>query len=209
MGTQRDHILESWDKFLHPQLLKGNLIVASLFLAAYETFIMSVVCQLKGWYSMGFGDDPCKLYQESVLSLHKKQLQASLLWFQNMGAIDDSDIDLAKRITDHRNELAHELPRFLATADSAINLELLRSISYLVSKIDRWWIREIEIPCYADLDSKDVDAVSDDEIHSGNMLFLQMMIEIATGDELDVVSQHNAFIEGAKNVAGKRAAQTA
>jgi hypothetical protein len=49
-----------------------------------------------------------------------------------------------------------------------------------VTKIDRWWIREVEIPTNPDFDGREV---ADDDIQSGNMLFLQMMVRIVEGND--------------------------
>jgi hypothetical protein len=100
-----------------------------------------------------------------------------------MSALDDADIELVNAIRKHRNELAHDLPKFITTADADINIRLLESIYKLVTKIDRWWIREVEIPANSDFDAQEV---IDSNIQSGNMLFIQMMIQIATGEDSSV-----------------------
>jgi hypothetical protein len=52
-----------------------------------------------------------------------------------------------------------------------------------VAKIERWWIREGELPTNPDFDGQEVAA---EDIHSWGMLFLQMMVHIATGDDVSV-----------------------
>jgi hypothetical protein len=79
--------------------------------------------------------------------------------------------------------LAHDLPRFLGTADAEVNSLLLCGIYDLVTKIDRWWIREFEMAIDAEFDGCDV---ADEDITSGNMLFIKMMLEIATGKDCGV-----------------------
>jgi len=55
-------------------------------------------------------------YQEHVVSLcPKDRLHASCLWFRKMGAIDDGDINTIREIRKHRNDIAHELPKYIAT----------------------------------------------------------------------------------------------
>lgn len=100
-----------------------------------------------------------------------------------MSAIGDTDIELVDEIRKHRNELAHDLPKFIATADAEINVNLLGSIYELLTKIDRWWIKEVDIPTNPDFDGQEV---ADDEIQSGMMLCMQIMFRIATDE--------NAFV---------------
>lgn len=63
----------------------------------------------------------------------------------------------------------------------------------LVAKIDRWWVREVELPSNSVFDGKEV---LDDEILSGNMLFVQMMLRVATGEDSE------AFWEEFQKAAG-------
>ena len=82
-------------------------------------------------------------------------------------------------IRKHRNELAHELSRFLGSAESDINISLLERIYYLMTQIDRWWIKEVEIPINPDFDGQDI---ADSDISSGSMLIFQMVIKVVTGE---------------------------
>lgn len=176
---------ESWIKFLDPTSLKENLIKASLFLAAYETLRNSVIEQIRSFFSSGFdehGPTISSRYQSEVLSRHKSPLRASLLWLLDMGVISNLDIDMVDHIRKHRNALAHDLPSFISTIDAQIDSELINSICALVTKIDRWWVREFEIPVNREFDNK---IIEDFEITSGNMLFLQLMIHIATSSHTE------------------------
>ena len=67
-------------------------------------------------------------------------------------------------------------------ADAEINTNFLRAIYELVTKIDRWWIKEVDIPANSDFDGE----VSDADIQSGTMIFIQMMLRIATGEDSSV-----------------------
>lgn len=183
VNSQHQKVIRGWAKLLNPVALKDNLIVASLFLAAYETLKTAIIDQIRNFYCCGFneqGEIISPNYQAKVLALDKSRLLASLLWLKNNNAIDDADIARIQQIRQHRNELAHELQRFLATAEAEINIDLLGSIYDLVTKIDRWWIREVEIPTNPDFDGQDV---ADKDIQSGRMLFLHLMVRIAGGDD--------------------------
>lgn len=186
MQTSQREVVEGWAKFLNPLTLRSNLLTASIFLSAWESLTQSIVDQLQGFYCTGF--DPNGLtysdsYRENVLSRHKEKLTASLLWFQESGAIDQADIELVDRIRIHRNEIAHELWKFMATAKHNVDIQLIVGMCGLVAKIDRWWIRNIELDVNPDFDDLDKSAIPDDQIQSGRMIFLEMMIRVAAAED--------------------------
>src|SRR5690554_488199 len=135
----------SWEKFLHPETLKGNLIAISLFITAFENFKNNVIEKPEIFFSNGFDEngpviDTAK-YKEEVLSLtdKKNKLYASLLWFQKLEAIDAADIDAFDGIRKHRNELAHEPMSFLASSDRNFDISKFQELIRLLSKIEQWW----------------------------------------------------------------------
>jgi hypothetical protein len=206
MKKYQQDALEGYIKFLNPKVLRSNLIAVSLFLAAYETLRSSIITQLRGLFVKGFdqnGEIVDSDYQKKVLSRHKSPLRASLLWFKEMQAIGDEEIELVERVRLHRNDLAHDLPTFIATNEKDINIELIGGILDVVTKVDRWWIREVEIPTNPDFDETPVYDLDDSEIISGNMLFLQLSIRIATGEDDESEAMYRDFIEkAAERLAG-------
>lgn len=195
---QSNEFVAGWEKFLNPKKLKSNLISASLFLAAYESLRASIVDQVRGFYWTGFdehGDNFSDSYTTRVLSRHKSPLRASLLWFLEMQAVTQDDLDLVDRLREHRNKIAHDLPAFVASADCDVDLDLLKQLIELVAKVDRWWIREIELSCDPDFDDRDLSQMDDAEIASGRMIFLSMLFDIATGDESISMDRYEAFMK--------------
>jgi hypothetical protein len=95
----------------------------------------------------------------------------------------EEDVALSRQIREHRDEIAHDIPRFLGTADGVIRIELLETIFVLLSKIDKWWIREIEIPANPDFDDRQLTEEDYESSMSGSMIFLSLMIPIAFGDD--------------------------
>ncbi len=143
MASRKKDVTLDWVKFLNPESLRGNLIGASLFLTAYETLKSTIINQIRNFYTNGFDENGFiidETYKVKVLSLDKSPLRASLLWLKEHDVIKDSDLDLVDRIREHRNELAHDLGKFISDADAEINVRLLEGIYDLTSKIDRWWI---------------------------------------------------------------------
>ncbi|MFO0799103.1 MAG: hypothetical protein U0804_16670 [Gemmataceae bacterium] len=183
MKDHKDQVHRGWAKFLNPESLRGNLIAASIYLAAFEVLQSSVIDRIRGFFSNDFKDGKpleSEDYRSHCLALAKSPFRASLLWLKKMSAISDDDIALVDRIREHRNAIAHNLPEFLGTADTEVNVQLLANIHELVAKIDRWWIQEVDMTISPEYDGREIPA---DQISSGNMLFIQMMLQIATGEE--------------------------
>ena len=120
---------------------------------------------------------PDPRYVSEVLALYPKDaFQASCLWLHKMGALTADDLTEIQSIRDHRNELAHELPSFIAEADRALDLRRLERIRFLVGKIERWWIREIEVPLDPEYDGREI---ADEDISPGIVMFLEMVLATA------------------------------
>lgn len=189
---------DSWEKFLNPNTLRANLVAASLFITAYEILKDSIVDHLRSFFS-DFGDSgPVggESYEEKVLSLDPKRnpLRASIAWWKANGVFDDGDEKLISDLTKHRNEVAHELPRFLASAQHNVQLELLEKLSAIVAKADQWWILNVELAIQDEIDSSEVRS---EEIVSGNMMFLQLLISAAS--EPDGEKFYQEFLRRKRN----------
>jgi len=180
---------KDWEKLLDPDTLKTNLVRASVYLASYELLKAAIVQNPRGFINM-VNSDPSsdgQEYRKNVVSLcPKDRLHASCLWFQKMGAIDDADIAMIKEIRSHRNDIAHELPKYIGDSKYAVNIQLLDSIHFMIGKIERWWIREIEMEVNADYDHVDKSAVPDDQIHSGRMIMMDWIHKVICGQEDDL-----------------------
>ena len=178
---------DSWLKFLDPESLKRNLIRGSLYLTCYEMLKESVVEQPRAFICMGLTDDTkdevCAEYKADVLTLAKDPLIASALWFRERGAISDDDVSMLRRLRDHRNQIAHELLRFLATVEAEVKMEFFDEIYYLVQKIDKWWIQEIEIPANSEYDNRHFTEEELDGVKSMRMFFMPLLIQLANGKE--------------------------
>jgi hypothetical protein len=177
----------SWEKFLNPDSLKQQLLAGGIYLAAYEMFKNSLVDRPRDFFWNGFekGKDTIDpKYQTEVLSLDPKhKFRASALWWKKKGVLTDDDVLLAGKIREHRDEIAHDIPRFLGTADGVIRVDLLEAIFEMLSKIDTWWIREVEIPTNPDFDDREFTKQELDDVKSANMVFLSLLMPIVHGDD--------------------------
>ncbi|RRQ22225.1 hypothetical protein [Thiohalobacter thiocyanaticus] len=174
---------DSWEKFLHPETLKGNLVIIGLFISAFEIFREAVVSKPKTFFSNGFDEDGLILddkYKEEVLSKSKRKLTASLLWFQEMGAITGDDIEAYHSIRKHRNDVTHEIVRFVSDADSNFDPEMFQRLFALLDKIEKWWFQNFEMAINPEIYPDSVDV---DEVVAGPVWSLQLMLDIALGNE--------------------------
>lgn len=192
-----DPVQNAWLKFLNPNTLRENLVRASMFLAAFEILENSVIDGLRGFICFEYDDDnrliDSEHYKDKVLARHRSRFAASFDWLIENGAVEINDRDCAQRIREHRNLIGHELPKIIASSDHELEDSLFDELYNLVAKIDRYWIRELEIPSNSDFDQIDPYEIPDSEITSGNMIFLGLMRDIAIGETGDAM--YNAVVE--------------
>jgi hypothetical protein len=177
-----DKVRRSIEKLVTPDILKRNLIIASLYLSAYEILKGAVIDQPKSFFTdfTNEGFKPGKKYKDEVRSLHKDEFQASCLWHRLNDVITQDDFDEIQVLRRHRNEIAHELASYLVDIDKEINIHYLRAILRLLTKIDRWWIMNFELPVNPDYDRVEVN---EDEVMSGRMVLLDVIIQSALESE--------------------------
>ena len=195
----RDEALLDWCKLLDPQVLRANLHAIGVYLVAFEILKSTVIEHPRGFFTLGMDDDEDAqdTYKKNVLVLDRSAFRASMLWFKEMGAIDGHDMATADEIRRHRNELAHEIPKFLTSMKSNLDVSLFHKILALISKIDRWWIREIELDCNPDFDHIDHSSIPDEELTSGNMILMHMIMTRVFGDLESANSEYEKFVEKA------------
>jgi hypothetical protein len=174
---------DSWDKFLNPETLRANLIAASIFITSYEILKNSIIDQIKSFYTHGFDENGpivSETYEAKVLALDSKRnvFRASVAWLKANDVINAADGQSILDLTEHRNQLAHQLPKFLAESGKDVEVARLETLIALVAKIDRWWIINVELAIRDDIDP---DQVQPEGIMSGNMIFLQLLMTTAAG----------------------------
>lgn len=173
-------MMEDLQKRLNPLVIKKNLILASLYLMAYEMLEDAIVKKLKEFYNLGFEDgtpENCSDYKKDVLSLDKKSpLFASCLWFMKAEAITKSDVDDIRLIKTHRNMVAHELLKLLVEPDENINMSHFLQMRKLLQKLQGWWIANMESGVNPDLDGIEID---EGEAHFIELDMLDYIIDVS------------------------------
>ncbi len=190
--------MDSWEKFLNPENLRSSLISSSIYIAAYETCKESILDKLKSFYSDYWDKDgphPGEAYKAEVLAQSKSPLQGTLLWFKARGAITEVDILTFSRARELRNRVAHDLPKFISEPDHQIDHKIFEGLLEVTHKIGVWWVINVEIATDPDYDGKEVDP---SDVQTGTLLIIQMMMDIAYGNE----SEEGDYYNAAKNARG-------
>lgn len=187
-------------KISTPETLKRNLIIASLILTAYELMKYSLIERVKGFFEIdkshiSESQNEHKNEIEQIRAklprkLQKYSLLVYALWFKEHNALTEDDFINVKKIWKYRNEIAHELIKFLVDSDFEVDMKYLFQIRDVVGKADIWWIREVEIPINPDFN--DVK-VKDSDIRSG-MLILDHLISIALELETDIEEDRSDLV---------------
>ena len=190
----------SWERFLNPETLKSNLILGSIYITSFEMLKDSIITKLKDFFIDGIDENGFTYsdrYKTKVLTLHKNPLQASLIWLQDMEAIDNDDIIKFEKIKTFRNKLAHEMLDFIANIPEDDLLKLFNDMISLLTKIGRWWIVNVEIPTNPDYDGQEIN---ENEITPGINVTLQLLFDIALGNEEKSKTYYEEFIKKKGNI---------
>jgi hypothetical protein len=185
----------NWERFLNPEVLRPNLMLASIYIATYEILKDSIISRIKDFYATGFDGvndiiDP--RYNSDVLSKSKSPLYASLEWLKESQAITDDDVDLFDRVKKYRNDIAHEISRMLSEGLPADFAECFNDMISLLSKIEKWWIINVEMQIDPDLMKMEV---TEDQIIPGPIASLKIMIDVALGSDEESKYYFNEFMK--------------
>ena len=137
------------------QNLADALAYAGLVLLAFELLKSMIVKPIKAFYSdTTFSGGMFVSYEQDVMSRHKNEFEACLLYLRDfMQAIDADDMTCIQELRRHRNELAHNLPEQLPSLRVEDYAELFRLTDRALFKLSNYRIR-MEIgadPAFKDL----------------------------------------------------------
>jgi hypothetical protein len=185
-----DDPLDTWMRFLDPEVLRPSLMLASIYIATYEILKDSIISRIKDFYVTGFdqsGEIIGTDYLSDVLSKNRSELYASLEWLKESKAITDVDIAVFNKVKQCRNDIAHEISRMLSEGLPKDFSDRFNDMVSLISKVERWWIINVEIPLNSEFADKEI---IEDEIIPGRIAGLRMMIDVALGND----EQSNFYI---------------
>ena len=120
--------------------LTKSLAYAGFVLLAYELVKSLIVDPIKLFYrDTEFHAGPFKSYDTDVLSRHKNEFEACLLYLRDfMEAIDSNDVLAIQGLRKHRNEMAHNLPEKLKNLDVDSYAPLLEGTEKALFKLSNY-----------------------------------------------------------------------
>jgi hypothetical protein len=165
-----------------PEAVLLTLVQAGSFLSAYELIKYDVVEQVRNFFLTGFDEEGLTYsdagYQRSVLSLNSKsRFRASAAWLQSMDAITTEEVTKLEEIKNHRDEIAHEMPRLLVEPDFVVKTQLLAEAAEIVRRLGVFWgTIAVQTDSVSDPDEVDYEAIK-----SGSYLLMEYLVGLARG----------------------------
>jgi|LULW01.1.fsa_nt_gb hypothetical protein len=165
---------------LRPAQVRATLAFAGLFQLTHEMLKSMVVRDVKSFFGYLDIDGehiwlPEKAedgYRREVLSLHPNRFTASLLWLQQMEAIDAGQAARLDDIYAHRHQLTHELAKYLVNPDLEPDYELLIEALKTLKALCRFWV-EVEAGYGTFEDHPELDL---DEVTNGRIVLIDLAI---------------------------------
>ena len=197
-----EEVLKRWAEFLNPDVVRTKFTTLGLYMVAHEMLTQAITRRPHEFFSDRWTKEKGWLisdrYRDEVLALDPKgkgdPLRGSLAWLQKNDVIDASDVATHRELTEARNEVAHELAQIMSGRQMPDLPGLLPRLIALVSKIERWWIVNVDIATDPDYDGADID---EDAIISGSQWMLHMLSRVALGEEEEAWEYYRGFMEQA------------
>lgn len=190
---------EIWAAFLNPAVVRPKLIAAGLFLLGHEMLTDSIKRRPVEFFANRWtadGPEPSDKYRAEVLGLDPKgkndALRGSIAWLRKVDAITADDEATIRTVTDARNKIAHEMTTMFSSAMPPGVAEHFPALLALTQKIEKWWIVNVELPANPDFDGEEID---EDGIVSGPSWIMQLLTQVALGDDEEAWEFHRRFME--------------
>ena len=200
----KDDILQGFKHICDITTLQENLTAIALFIGLYENMIDLLKERVESFLSDGAAFDSegnirykhTDTYRKAIKQRivdekgNKNELKAVMLWFVDVGAISMQEYEQFLKFKDFRNSYAHNMTQHLWDGLSQTDVELLISLYNFYTKIDKWWINEIEIPtsCYETARKQEIE-----NVESGSHMIFAMIFQTLYGDKsneyLDIISE--------------------
>jgi hypothetical protein len=172
---------------LLPENMTTTLVRASTLLTGWEFIRSDIVERVRGFFVDGWGDGevPSPRYQQHVASRVVKDsvsiFDASVEWLVELEALTRDDVELLRRVREHRNEVAHELAKFLVDPSADVSIELLFEVRDVLQRLGQFWGR-IVVDTNEEFDGQEV---APEDIRSGTSLLFDFILSLTTLERED------------------------
>ncbi|NFI02822.1 hypothetical protein FC959_00120 [Clostridium botulinum] len=179
----------------NPEILNENLKFISLYIAVYEKLKETIVGGVKDFYCSGFKGDKYiyDRYEEKVLnkvsSKKNRKLKASLKWLLDAEAIDKKDCESFKKITNKRNELVHDMSEILFNGLDEEVVILFGDMMELFKKIEKWWIKEVEVPISGEFTADEYEKIDWDSVEYSDLMMLRVITDVSLNDDREYINK--------------------
>lgn len=163
---------------VEPAAVATALIRAGAFLTGYELVKTAIVDEVKAFFIVGFDESGVTYspaYEREVLGRDRNRFRASAAWLVSMDALTSAQVAELDDIYAHRNEVAHELAKFLVDPDVEISVRNLQALRGIMRSLDRFW-GSINADTNPEFDDVEVDY---DNIQSGGGILLDYLLQLS------------------------------
>jgi hypothetical protein len=193
-----------FEKISTPKIVTFNLMLASLYLTAFELIRASIIQGVKEFLVINSPppkdllkecNPNTKEFYQHMVDGYKNELDSfrrevgidfnadeshlykpCCEWLAKREAIDSNDLINLLSIRDHRNEIAHEIHYLLMEERFDINVDLFIKIRTLLRKIDIFWARNDLLVNPDTLEEADIHDISDDQLISFRVGLMDILI---------------------------------
>jgi hypothetical protein len=190
---------KAWAEFVDPRITRRRLMIAALYIAAFESLKESIVSHIRDFFATEWDEDgpvESATYRDKVLALDPKgnRLKASVGWLVANEALSDADATLFGDARDLRNTLAHELIATIGDWPEGDGMEVsFDALVYLLNKVERWWIINVEMatdPSFDDIPPEELDL---DGILPGRVMAIRVLRDIALSPDDEAMTYLQAL----------------
>jgi hypothetical protein len=155
---------------LSPEIVSAAVLRASCFLSAYELIRLAIVGNLHDFYAW---DE--RAYQREVRSRGPNPYRASCAWLVDHGVLTHEQVGTLDAVYHHRQEIAHELPRFAIDPDAEVNTDLLVEARGCLRSVCLFWGR-ITVDSNEEFDGQEI---ADEDIVSPMVSLLDYILDLS------------------------------
>lgn len=164
-------------KIMNSGLVRKYLNNASLFLLSWELMKSAIVDSIRDFYTSGYANGKfivSDTYNTEMKRLDPKNIfKASNLWSKENWILTEKDLETIEELNLKRNNIAHRLAYILSEDEEDISYDDILRIGAIATKVDRWWIMNVEIPTNGELDPEWVDESS---VFSGRTMLINFLL---------------------------------